>query len=268
MMFSASGWAAVSKKKSRASSAKRTTSGTAITARGIYAYDLTHRRVLLSRNASATFYPASTTKLLTALVVLDKMKLEDRVVVSRRAWGVTPTKAGLKSGHDYPVRDLLEALLASSANDAAVALAEAVSGSETAFAGLMNAKARALGARRSKFVNASGLPDKRQVTTPYDLFLITRAAFSDPFIKDVMAQKSVCVLSQEGHQVTCRNHNKLLWRLSDPKVLGKTGYTLTARHCYAGIAYYDDRKVVIVMLKSRRPWDDIARILKVRLRPS
>jgi D-alanyl-D-alanine carboxypeptidase len=165
------------------------------------------------------------------------------------------------------VRDLLEALLASSANDAAVALAEAVAGSETSFARLMNRKARDLGVRHSNFTNASGLPDKRQVTTPYDLFLITRAAFNNSFIKDVMEQKSICVLSQDGDEVVCRNHNKLLWRLDDPKVLGKTGYTQAAHHCYAGIAYYDDHKVAIVILKSRKPWDDIAKILKVRLNP-
>jgi serine-type D-Ala-D-Ala carboxypeptidase (penicillin-binding protein 5/6) len=232
-----------------------------ITAQAVYAVDDTHRRVLYARNPKKRFYPASTTKLLTALVVLDKLSLDERVVVPRDAVRVAPTKAGLSGGVTYSVRDLLRVLLATSANDAGVTLAEAVAGSEPAFAVLMNKKAKELGAKDSFFVNATGLPDRRQVTTAYDLSLITRAALSQSFISSVMRQKVVSISGADDREITRPNHNKLLWRIDEPCVLGKTGYTRAAGHCYAGIAYYDDRRVSVVILKSRKPWQDICLIL-------
>jgi D-alanyl-D-alanine carboxypeptidase (penicillin-binding protein 5/6) len=195
------------------------------------------------------------------LVVLDRLDLQARVQISSGAANVEPTKAGLGLGATYSAEDLLEVLLATSANDAAVALAQAVAGSESAFADLMNRKAKALGMKDSHFTNATGLPDRFQVTTAYDMVILTRAAFSRAFIKNVMSKKSVTIMGSDGRRITRTNHNKLLWRLSNPQVLGKTGYTRAARHCYAGIAYYDDRRVSFVILKSRKPWADIYSLL-------
>lgn len=237
---------------------------TAITARAGYAVDSSSKKVLFSRNPKMKFYPASTVKLLTALVVLDNMKLKGSIRVSERASSVAPTKAGLTRGASYSVSELLKVLLATSANDAGVALAEAVSGSQERFALLMNKKARALGCRNSNFTNPTGLPDKRQLTTAYDLYLITRAAFNDPFIASVMRQKNVTIAGSDGKTITLRNHNKLLWKMLEPCVLGKTGYTRSAGHCYAGLATYDDGRVIVVILKSRNPYADIRRILSKR----
>lgn len=234
-----------------------------VTAEAAYVVDYTNRRVLFSRNAHRKYYPASTVKLLTALVVLDNKGLKDRILITQNAVNVFPTKAGLSKGAYYSVEDLLKVLLATSANDAAVALAEAVAGSEREFSVLMNKKAKALGARESHFTNSTGLPDKQQVTTAYDLAVITRAAFSRPFISSVMRQKSVTISGSNGKMITRPNHNKLLWRVSEPCVLGKTGYTRSAYHCYAGIAYYKDSRVSVVILKSRKPWSDICAILNI-----
>ena len=234
-----------------------------VTAAAVYAVDYTNRKVLFSRNAHVQFYPASTVKLLTALVVLDHKDIKDRVVITAHAAGVMPTKAGLTKGASYSVEDLLSVLLAMSANDAAVALAEAVAGSEAQFASLMNKKAHGLGAFESNFTNSTGLPDKDEVTTAYDLSIIARAALSHSFIASVMKEKNVTIKGSDGKKITKRNHNKLLWRFSQPSVLGKTGYTRSAGHCYAGIAYYKDRRVSIVIFKSRKPWADICRILKL-----
>lgn len=234
-----------------------------ITAEGVYAVDDTHRRVVYSRNKRTKLYPASTVKLLTGLVVLENKNLDDRVVVSSRAVNVEPTKAGLTRGASYSVEDLLEVLLATSANDAAVALAEAVGGSESGFAALMNKKARSLGMKNSHFANATGLPNKSQVTCAYDMVLLTRAAFSHPFIKKVMAKRQIVIAGSDGKRIVRGNHNKLLWRLSNPVVLGKTGYTRTAGHCYAGIAYYKNRCISLVILRSRKPWQDIYSLLGV-----
>ena len=240
---------------------KKPTGRGTVTAQAAYAVDYTNRKVLFSRNPRMKFYPASTTKLLTALVVLDKLGLDARVSVSRNAFNASPTKAGLTCGATYSVRDLLKVLLATSANDAGVALAEAAAGSERLFARMMNQKARALGAFDSHFENATGLPDRRQVTTAYDLSVITRAALSNAFVAGVMKQKMVSIRGNDNKQIEGPNHNKLLWRIDEPCVLGKTGYTRAAGHCYAGIAYYDDRRVSVVILKSRKPWRDICLIL-------
>ena len=234
---------------------------TQVTAQAVYAVDYTNRQVLFSRNPHGRFYPASTVKLLTALVVLDHKDLKDKVVVSGRATCVQPTKAGLTCGATYSVEDLLGVLLATSANDAAVALAEAVAGTQEEFAWMMNEKVRALGAQDSYFTNSTGLPDRRQLTSAYDLTLIVRAAFNKPFIASVMKRKVVVIAGSDGKRIVRENHNKMLWRVPYPLVLGKTGYTVAAKHCYAGIAYYDDRRVSIVFMKSRKPWLDVYSIL-------
>lgn len=235
-----------------------------ITAQAVQVVDDSNGKVLFSQNAHLKSYPASTVKLLTALVVLERKDLNAQVFITRDAANATPTKAGLTQGAYYTVEDLLRVLLATSANDAAVALAQAVAGSEEKFALLMNEKAKALGADESYFTNATGLPDKRQMTTAYDLSVISRSAFRQPFFASVMKQKIVTIQGSDGRLISRENHNKLLWKLREPCVLGKTGYTRAARHCYAGIAYYDDdRHVSIVIIKSRKPWVDICRLLNM-----
>ena len=144
-----------------------------------------------------------------------------------------------------------------------MALAEAVAGTQEEFARLMNEKAKALGAKESYFSNPTGLPDRRQLTSAYDLTLITRAAFSKPFIASVMKKKVVVIAGSDGKRIVRQNHNKMLWRVPYPLVLGKTGYTIAAKHCYAGIAYYDDKRVSIVFMKSRKPWPDVYSILSL-----
>jgi D-alanyl-D-alanine carboxypeptidase (penicillin-binding protein 5/6) len=234
-----------------------------VTAKSVYAVDYTRQKVLFSRDARRALQPASLCKLLTALVVLDRLKLDERVLISKKASRVEPTKAGLRRGVYYSVKDLLKILVATSANDAGVALAEAVAGSEETFARLMNEKAKSLGTRESNFTNATGLPDPAQLTSAYDFSIITRAAFSHPFIYSVMKKKNVTIRGSDGGRITRKNHNKLLWRLSNPCVLGKTGYTRSAGHCYAGIAYYGDHRVSIVVMKSQKIWDDIYKVLGI-----
>ncbi|OGB92948.1 MAG: hypothetical protein A2Z31_10570 [candidate division NC10 bacterium RBG_16_65_8] len=229
----------------------------------MYAVDHTNGKVLCAKNARMKLYPASTLKLMTALLVLDHLDVTAEARVSSRAANAEPTRAGLTEGASHSVEELLEMLLATSANDAAVALAEAVAGTEDEFADLMNRKARELGMKDSHFVNATGLPDKSQTSSAYDLAILARAAFSHPFIKKVMAKKRVTITGSGGKMTSRANHNKLLWRLDNPRVLGKTGYTRSAQHCYAGIAYYDDRRVSLVILKSRKPWADIYSLLGV-----
>jgi D-alanyl-D-alanine carboxypeptidase len=234
-----------------------------VTAQAVYAVDNTNGKVLCAKNARMKLHPASTVKLMTALVVLDRSDVNEEVLVSWRAANTEPTRAGLAAGTSHSVAELLSVLLAASANDAAVALAQAVAGSEDEFAVLMNRKARELGMHDSHFANATGLPDKSQRSSARDLAILTRAAFRHRFIKEVMAEKRVTITGSDGRKISRVNHNKLLWHLARPQVLGKTGYTRSAQHCYAGMAYYDDRRVSLVILKSRKPWADIFSVLGV-----
>lgn len=235
----------------------------AVTAQAVYAVDHASGKIVCVKNARMKLHPASTVKLLTALVVLERRAVTDEVWVSSRAARVEPTRAGLTEGASHSVAELLALLLATSANDAAVALAEAVAGTEDEFAGLMNRKARELGMTDSHFTNATGLPDRSQRASARDLATLTRVAFRHPFIATVMGEKRVTITGSDGKTISRTNHNKLLWYLDHPRVLGKTGYTRSARHCYAGVAYYDDRRVSVVILKSQRPWTDIYSLLGV-----
>jgi len=234
-----------------------------VTALAVYAVNQTDGKVLCAKNARRRLYPASTLKLMTALVVLDRKDVTEEIRVSSRAANAEPTRAGLTEGSSHSTGDLLAVLLATSANDAAVALAEAVAGSEAEFAGLMNRKARELGMKETHFTNATGLPDRSQTSSAHDLAILTLAAFRHPFIEKVMAQKRVIITGSDGKRISRVSHNKMLWRMDHPQILGKTGYTRSAQHCYAGIAYYDDRRVSLVILKSRRPWADIYSLLGV-----
>jgi D-alanyl-D-alanine carboxypeptidase (penicillin-binding protein 5/6) len=251
---------AATKKKKKSSAP----ASSGVTAQAAYAVDYTNKKVLFSRNPHQRMYPASTTKLMTALVVLDLLDLEKKITIPAVAVCVEPTKAGLSQNVRYSVSDLLKVMVATSANDAAVALAVAAAGSEEKFALLMTKKAQKLGARNTRFANASGLPNQRQYTTAYDLSIITRAAFSHPFIEKVMKRKTVTITGSDGVKITRNNHNKLLWRVSDPCVLGKTGYTRAAGHCYAGIAYFGNRRASVVILKSQKPWQDLYNILNIK----
>lgn len=232
-----------------------------ITAKSAIVMNLNSKKIIYSHNPHLKLPPASTAKLLTAMVALNKLKLDQRICISQKAASAEPTKAYLTKGGYYKVDDLIAALLIKSANDAAVALAEAVAGSEEKFAELMNKKARSLGARNSNFKTSSGLPSKGQYTTAYDMALIIKAAAKNNFIKNILSKKYFSFAGSDNKSITVRNHNKLLWETPKPAIIGKTGYTIAAKRCFAGVASYKKRKVVVVVMKSESLWDDIKNIL-------
>jgi D-alanyl-D-alanine carboxypeptidase len=159
------------------------------------------------------------------------------------------------------VRDLLTACLVSSSNDAAVALAEAVSGSEREFAKRMNLKARELGMNNTFFVNATGLTDKnhKQYSTAYDLTKLMRAAIQDKQIDETMGITQTVIHGSDGKAIALRTHNKMLWRM--PKfVKGKTGWTYASRHTFVGTNYSPNKSIAFAMLSSKKPWTDIERL--------
>lgn len=231
------------------------------TAKSALLVDCNNNKIIFSTNKHLRLECASTVKLLTALVALEKIGTDTAVRISSNSYNVEPTKAGLTKDAYYSSGDLITIAVVASSNDACLALAEAVAGSESKFAELMNEKAKQLGALNSNFVDPCGLPARDQYSNVYDLYLITRAALKNSFIKTALAQKYVVIKGSDGRSIKLVNHNKLLFRWSWPVVLGKTGYTIKAGHCYAGIVYGKERQYALVILGSRKPWKDISYII-------
>ncbi|HEY9854088.1 MAG TPA: D-alanyl-D-alanine carboxypeptidase family protein [Stenomitos sp.] len=221
--------------------------------------------VLFQRNPNAKLPPASTTKVLTVLVALESANLDEIVTVSRKAANAEPSKLGIKPGETYTVRELCYAALLKSANDACVALAEHIAGSEGKFAVLMNRKARLLGAIDSHFANSNGLPIKNHYTTAKDLATILHAALQNPVFTRI-ATTTDLTLEWPGHHPTVKVHNKnkLLTAYAYP-VLGKTGYTLAARHCYVGQTQAAN-PITVVLMGSQKLWPEAKRLLDLGTR--
>ena len=215
------------------------------------------------KRVHAKVLPASTTKVMTALLVLEKLPLDKYVVVSRRATRVQPTKLYLRPGERYRVRDLLFAILLKSANDASVVLAEAVAGNEQAFVRLMNQRARQLGARHTRFANAHGLPSPKgtQYTTAYDMYLIFRQALKHAFFRKAIKYRYKTIISQSGRKIRLKSHNKILFNGWKRKIYGKTGYTRAARSCFIGTLQHKGDTLIVGVFGCSRRWEDIRHIV-------
>ena len=217
------------------------------------------KKILYSKNPHQRFSPASTVKIMTALVVLKNLDLKKKIIVSKFASSMEPSKVYIKEGEVYLAGDLLKALLLNSGNDASVALAEGIADTEEDFAGMMNETAGRLGAMDTNFKNSSGLPAKDQYSTAYDLALIVREAMKyKDFVDIIKMKRSEIRELRSGREIKLKNHNKSLWKDAPYLVLGKTGYTKEARHCFAGYIQYNRwRKAIVVMLKARVLWKDL-----------
>jgi serine-type D-Ala-D-Ala carboxypeptidase (penicillin-binding protein 5/6) len=211
--------------------------------------DASNGRLLFAKNPDLRLPPASTTKLMTAIVVVENADLNHIVTVSRLASGVSLHRAGFEEGDRVTVEKLLYAALLASANDAAVALAEAVAGSEAKFVDLMNRKAIAIGAGNTKFINSNGLPGPRQYTTAYDLAKIMSYSLTYPKLKEIIGTCFAEIFTENGHTLFLQNTNKLLWS-SEDVIVGKTGYTRKARHCFVGAAERRNSAVIVAVLGS------------------
>lgn len=205
--------------------------------------------VLFSRRGDSLRYPASVTKVMTLYLTFEalaagRLSLEDPVVISPRAAAQSPTKLGLPAGSTLTVSEAIQALAIKSANDVAVALAEKLGeGSERRFAALMTLRARELGMVNTHFVNASGLPDSRQVSTARDLAILSRAILRDfPQNYALFSQQSFTFRGQRMN-----NHNGLLWAM--PGVDGlKTGFTSASGYNLAASAVRGNRRLITVVL--------------------
>ncbi len=223
--------------------------------------DGTTQQVIYAKDPDRKRAPASTTKLLTVMVALDHLPANRVVQIPAGLEYVQPSKIGLHRGERFYVRDLVKAALIKSANDAAEALAIAAAGSKPAFARLMNRKAKQIGAGSSNFVNPSGLPAAGQYSTAHDLARIIRAASRYPVMVRTLKTRSAAIYSLGGRKVYLMNCNKMLWRTSG--VIGKTGWTRSAQHCFAGRVQSRGREIFVGIMGSARRaylWSDLRTI--------
>lgn len=234
-----------------------------VVARAAVLADARTGQVLWARNPDLRMYPASTTKILTALVVVMRADLTERVRVVPEDTNAGGSAIWLQPGEVLSVEDLLYALLLNSANDAAEALARHVAGSDRDFARLLNDTALALGATNTHFTNPSGMPDPNHYTTARDLATIARAALAHPVLRRIVATRTYEIGRQDPEAVRYLvNHNKLLWRY--PGAIGvKTGYTVEAGQCLVAAAQRGERTLIAVVLGSQGAavWSDATVLL-------
>jgi D-alanyl-D-alanine carboxypeptidase (penicillin-binding protein 5/6) len=214
--------------------------------------------VNLRYNRVNEFRPiASTTKLLTAYLVLRQGHLDDWVMISQKAAGEPPSKVNLRSGEFWRRRDLLYALLMQSANDAATALSESVAGNETLFCRQLTHLARSFGCPKTRIKKASGLPALSQGSTAQELARICFQVTKNEQIRSILRCQTRDIISRQGRRIHLRNKNKLS-RSSQGVVLGKTGYTRKAKRCFAGVMRVAGRDHTVVLLGSKDLWGDLA----------
>jgi len=198
--------------------------------------------------------PASLTKIMTALVVLEKGQLDQVVTVSAAASRETGSRIGLRRGDRFKVRDLLAATLMASANDAARALADHQAGSQQAFVKQMNDRARSLNLQNTQFTNACGHDHKGLYTTANDLAILTERALRIPLFAELVAYRSMSITAVQGHRTyTLRNKNRLIGRY--PGALGvKTGTTPNAGQCLVALAERGNTRVFLVLMADSNRW--------------
>lgn len=208
-------------------------------------------KVLRARNANKVLHPASLTKMMTLYMTFEalssgRLKLSDRVTMSRHAAGMVPSKLNLPVGSSIKVEDAIYALVTKSANDVAAALGEKIAGSEWAFAQKMTSKARALGMKNTTFKNASGLHHKGQVTTARDMAILGRALiYNHPQYYRYFSTKNFSYRGSNYH-----NHNRLMSSYKGMDGI-KTGYIHASGFNLVASAVRDDRRLVAVVLGGR-----------------
>jgi len=232
-----------------------------LTAPNLLIGETNSERILYERNADEKIYPASITKLLTAILVVENCELDEIVTVSENAVFSVPTgyvNANLQVGEEITVEDLLYVMLIPSANDAANALAEHVGGSIESFSDMMNTRAKELGCTGSNFTNPSGLQEKEHYTTTRDLYLISKEAVTKPIIKKII--KTTQYTLPETNKYTDTKMKRIFTTTNymirqsltkyycDYCIGGKTGYTTEAKNCVVEYAEKDGIELIAVVM--------------------
>lgn len=228
-----------------------------ITARSAMVMDAATGAAIYAQASDSPAQPASTIKVLTGVISLDALRKNELVEVSRRAASMPRSKVYLNAGRKYPANDLINAVLLASANDASVALAEKIGGSEESFARLMTAKAKSFGATNTVCKTANGLTANGQYTTAHDLAKI----FNNAMRNNDFASKMAVTEVQNTDGKIIRSHNRALWQV-DGAEGGKTGYTDVARKTYVGKFKRDNDEIVVSLMGSENMWGDLKKLVE------
>lgn len=228
----------------------------ALSAERAYVLDGVSGRVLCQRNAGQRGLIASTTKIMTALVVCEQCNVLDRMRIPKEAVGIEGSSMYLQEGEVLSLQELLYGLMLSSGNDAAVALAIYCGGTVEGFAQMMNDKARVLGLADTHFENPHGLDSPGHYSTARDLAVLAAYAMENPVFQKTVSAKTVRVGQR---QLT--NHNKLLWRVEGADGV-KTGYTKAAGRILVSSATRQGRRILAVTMNDPQDWQDHAALLE------
>lgn len=227
-----------------------------INAQAAITMDLETGEIIYCKDADSRRYPASTTKLLTGLLLAENKQKSDSIEFTESAkaqpeysLNINFMHNSMQVGDTMSADDVMKGLLLFSGNDTAYMIADNVAGSSEKFADMMNAKAKELGANNSHFVTANGLHDDNHYTTAYDLSLITKAAFENEWEREIMGLSDASI-EINGAKVLLENRNLGLGR--NGNIGGKTGLTNAAGGCLAAVYEVNGRKLIGVVLKSRQ----------------
>jgi len=223
-------------------------------AQGAVLLDVNTTRVLAAKNAHQKLPMASTTKIMTALLAIEKGNLKDIVTVSKNAYGVEGSSMYLNLEEKISLEDLLYGLMLSSGNDAAIAIAEHIGGSVEGFANMMNARASELGCVNTNFVTPNGLHDQNHYTTAYDLGLIAAAAMRNDAFREIVKTQYHQTTTGDIKR-TLKNKNKILWQYEGGNGV-KTGFTKAAGRCLVFSAEREEHAIVGVVLNCPDMWND------------
>jgi len=237
-----------------------------VEAHGAILMDAASGRILWEKDAHKPLAMASTTKIMTAIVALEQGNLADTVTISRRAEIAPRVKMYLQEGEEISLSGLIHALMMQSSNDAAVAIAEHISGSVEEFCAVMTAKARDLGAHNTIFETPNGLDAENHQSTAYDMAIITRYALQNTMFLEIINTPHKSVTSSRT-TYSIVNKNRLLHEFEGANGV-KTGYTGKAGHCFVGAARRDGMQLISVVFASgwgargkEQKWVDTKRIL-------
>lgn len=231
-----------------------------IKASALYMVELQSGKVLLQKNATRRLPPASLTKIMTALVAMEAASLQEVVKIDGRAL-VHHSAHKFRPGEEFLLRDLLTAMLVTSANDACEAIAWHIGGDDKQFVAMMNDRARALGLKNTHFANPCGFDAPGHYSTAADLAKLTEQALQQPFFSMMVRTLVRDITTVDGtRQMSLHSTNELL---IDPDVNGvKTGYTSKAGRCLIASMFKDGHRLLLVGLNVMDRWDQATRLLR------
>lgn len=234
-------------------------------AEGAILMDAATGQVLYEKNAYKQLAPASTTKMITAILAIESGRLDEKITVSKNAANTPGSTMHLEEGQIITIRELLTGLLMRSGNDGAIAIAESIGGSVDGFVEMMNKKASEIGAYNTYFRNPHGLSAPGHHSTAFDLAWIARYAMNNPIFAEIVGTRNTSIDWQDSngdeHERDLKNTNKLLWMLEEADGV-KTGTTNEAGPCLVSSATKNGQRLIAVTLHDPARWKDSQALLE------